>query len=84
MSTNALPGSGNNLVLFPGDPKGLNPSEITIAEMLKEKGYATTIIGKWHLGDQKQWLPRNHGFDSYFGIPYSNDMSEWMVFIITL
>jgi arylsulfatase A len=77
MSTNALPGSGNNLVLFPGDPKGLNPSEITIAEMLKEKGYATTIIGKWHLGDQKQWLPRTQGFDSYFGIPYSNDMSEW-------
>ena len=77
MSTNALPGSGNNLVLFPGDPKGLNPNEITLAEMLKEKGYATTIIGKWHLGDQKQWLPRNQGFDSYFGIPYSNDMSEW-------
>ncbi|MCZ6671749.1 MAG: sulfatase-like hydrolase/transferase, partial [Verrucomicrobia bacterium] len=74
MEHNALPGSGNNLVLFPGDPKGLNPSEITIAEMLKEQGYATAIIGKWHLGDQKQWLPRNHGFDTYFGIPYSNDM----------
>ena len=74
MATNALPGSANNIVLFPGDPKGLNPSEITIADMLKEKGYATTCIGKWHLGDQKPWLPRNHGFDSYFGVPYSNDM----------
>jgi arylsulfatase A-like enzyme len=74
MEHNALPGSGNDLVLFPGDPKGLNPDEITIAEMLKEQGYATTIIGKWHLGDQKQWLPTTHGFDSYFGIPYSNDM----------
>ncbi len=74
MEHNALPGSGNNLVLFPGDPKGLNPSEITIAEILKEAGYATAIVGKWHLGDQKQWLPTHHGFNSYFGIPYSNDM----------
>ena len=74
MEHNALAGSGNNLVLFPGDPKGLNPSEITIAEILKEAGYATAIVGKWHLGDQKQWLPTHHGFNSYFGIPYSNDM----------
>jgi arylsulfatase A len=74
MEHNALPGSGNDLVLFPGDPKGLNPSEITIAEILKERGYATTCIGKWHLGDQKQWLPTEQGFDSYFGIPFSNDM----------
>jgi arylsulfatase A len=74
MEHNALPGTGNNLVLFPGDPKGLNPNEITIAEMLKEKGYATACIGKWHLGDQKQWLPTTQGFDTYFGIPFSNDM----------
>ncbi|MBH52744.1 MAG: arylsulfatase [Opitutaceae bacterium] len=74
MSTNALPGTANSLVLFPGDPKGLNPNEITIAKMLKEKGYATACIGKWHLGDQKQWLPTNYGFDSYFGVPYSNNM----------
>lgn len=74
MEHNALPGSGNDLVLFPGDPKGLNPSEITIAELLKGQGYATTCIGKWHLGDQTAWLPTEHGFDSYFGIPYSNDM----------
>ena len=74
MEHNALPGSGNDLVLFPGDPKGLNPEEITMAELLKDEGYATAIIGKWHLGDQKQWLPRHYGFDTYFGIPYSNDM----------
>lgn len=74
MEHNALPGSGNNLVLFPGDPKGLNPSEITIAELLKGQGYATACIGKWHLGDQIAWLPTEHGFDSYFGVPYSNDM----------
>ncbi len=77
MSTNARPGTANNIVFFPGEPKGLNPTEITIAEMLKEKGYATACIGKWHLGDQKAWLPRTYGFDQYFGIPYSNDMGVW-------
>lgn len=77
MATNARPGTANNIVLFPGDPKGLNPTEITIAKMLKEKGYATACIGKWHLGDQKAWLPRTYGFDQYFGIPYSNDMGVW-------
>ncbi|OUW17952.1 MAG: hypothetical protein CBD18_03555 [Opitutales bacterium TMED158] len=74
MGNNALPETGNDLVLFPGEPKGLNPSEITIADLLKDAGYATACIGKWHLGDQPQWLPREHGFDTYFGIPYSNDM----------
>ena len=77
MSTNERPGTANNIVFFPGEPKGLNPTEITIAEMLKEKGYATACIGKWHLGDQKAWLPRTYGFDQYFGIPYSNDMGVW-------
>jgi len=61
-------------VLFPRGSKGLNPKEITIAEVLKKQGYATGIVGKWHLGDQKRFLPTRQGFDSYFGIPYSNDM----------
>jgi arylsulfatase A len=66
-------GSGHK-VLFPGDPHGLNPNEITIAEILKSQGYATGCFGKWHLGDAKEFLPTNHGFDEYYGIPYSNDM----------
>ncbi|MDF1739587.1 MAG: sulfatase [Verrucomicrobiales bacterium] len=53
---------------------GLNPNEHTIADYLKELGYATACVGKWHLGDQKEFLPTRHGFESYFGIPYSNDM----------
>jgi arylsulfatase A-like enzyme len=53
---------------------GLNPDEITIAEVLKDAGYTTACIGKWHLGDQKPFLPTSQGFDSYYGIPYSNDM----------
>ncbi len=59
---------------FPGAGVGLNPDETTIAELLKEKGYATGIFGKWHLGDDKKFLPLQHGFDEYVGIPYSNDM----------
>lgn len=66
----------NKWVLFPGARKGLNPKETTIAEMLKARGYATTCIGKWHLGDHPDFLPTKHGFDSYFGIPYSNDMGR--------
>lgn len=58
----------------PSSPTGLNPDEITIAELLKEKGYATMCIGKWHLGDAPEFLPTSQGFDSYFGIPFSNDM----------
>ncbi len=61
-------------VLFPGGAVGLNPSERTVAELLKELGYATACIGKWHLGDQPEFLPTNQGFDYYLGIPYSNDM----------
>ena len=61
-------------VLFPHSKKGLNPNEITLAEILKGRGYATMCIGKWHLGHQKQWLPTRQGFDAYYGIPFSNDM----------
>lgn len=64
----------NQCVLFPKARKGLNPSEITIAEILKERGYSTMCIGKWHLGDHPSFLPTRQGFDHYFGIPYSNDM----------
>jgi arylsulfatase A-like enzyme len=53
---------------------GINASETTIAEALKQRGYATAIFGKWHLGHQKPFLPSQHGFDEYFGLPYSNDM----------
>lgn len=63
-------------VLFPGNKKGLNSDEITIAELLKDQGYATGIVGKWHLGDQPPFLPTRHGFDYYFGVPFSNDMGE--------
>ncbi len=61
-------------VLFPRDSIGLNPDELTIADILKAQGYATACVGKWHLGHLPQFLPTSNGFDSYFGIPYSNDM----------
>jgi arylsulfatase A-like enzyme len=64
-------------VNFPGEPRGLNPKEITIADILKGQGYATGCFGKWHLGDQPEFMPDKHGFDYYFGIPYSNDMWEF-------
>jgi arylsulfatase A-like enzyme len=63
-------------VLFPGQPVGLNPGEVTIATILRARGYATQIIGKWHCGDQKEFLPTRHGFDHYYGLPYSNDMGR--------
>ena len=53
---------------------GIHPNEMTIAEILKSCGYATAIVGKWHLGDAPEFLPTRHGFDSWFGLPYSNDM----------
>ena len=61
-------------VLFPAASVGLNPAEHTVAELLKKRGYATACIGKWHLGDQPEFLPPRRGFDYYFGLPYSNDM----------
>ena len=74
-----LTGSYSNRIgisgaLMPYSTTGLNENEITIAELLKEKGYATSIFGKWHLGFQEKFLPLNHGFDTYLGLPYSNDM----------
>lgn len=61
-------------VLFPRDNVGLNPSEETLAEIVKQKNYATCAIGKWHLGHHPEFLPLRQGFDRYFGLPYSNDM----------
>ena len=63
-------------VLFPGQAQGLNPKEMTLGALLKQVGYNTKIVGKWHCGDQPEFLPSNYGFDEYFGIPYSNDMGR--------
>lgn len=60
--------------IFPGAKIGISDKEETIASMLKKQGYATGMVGKWHLGDAKKFLPLQHGFDEYFGLPYSNDM----------
>ncbi len=68
--------SDRRRVLFPNSGGGIPAEEITLAEALKTKGYATTCIGKWHLGHLPQFLPTSNGFDSYFGIPYSNDMDR--------
>ena len=66
----------NGAVLQPVAAKGLNPDEVTIAEVLKSAGYATACFGKWHLGDQPVFLPTRQGFDEFFGIPYSDDMTK--------
>ena len=63
-------------VLFPYSEHGINANEELLPELLKEKGYATAIFGKWHLGHQEAFLPLQHGFDKYLGIPFSNDMSR--------
>lgn len=68
--------SDKRRVLFPDSNGGLPQSEITIARVLKDNGYATAAIGKWHLGHESPHLPTDHGFDSYYGIPYSNDMDK--------
>lgn len=65
---------GINAVFFPRSFTGMPVDEITIAELLKDRGYATGIVGKWHLGHRHEFLPLQRGFDEYFGIPYSNDM----------
>jgi arylsulfatase A len=66
--------SESRTVLFPDSVGGLPQSEVTIPELLKTRGYATAMMGKWHLGHRPEHLPEKHGFDLYFGIPYSNDM----------
>ncbi len=66
--------SAPQAVLFPNSTGGLPAAEITIAEMLKQRDYATGCFGKWHLGHRPEFLPTTQGFDTYFGIPYSNDM----------
>ena len=71
---------GNRSVLFPDNAEGLDPSNKTIASALKDYNYKTACIGKWHLGHLKKFMPLNHGFDVFYGIPYSNDMrpeSKW-------
>ncbi len=65
---------GINGALGPGSRTGINSDETLLPEVFKSKGYATGMFGKWHLGDHEKFLPTNHGFDEYFGIPYSNDM----------
>jgi arylsulfatase A len=62
-------------VLFPQDQGGLNLDEVTLANILKDRGYKTACVGKWHLGRPKEYMPTSRGFDEYFGIPYSNDMT---------
>lgn len=58
----------------PGSDYGVHPDEMTMGELMKQKGYATAIYGKWHLGDAPEFLPLQNGFDEYYGLPYSNDM----------
>lgn len=68
--------SNKTRVLFPNSKNGLPAYELTLAEQLKKVGYTTAAIGKWHLGHKEQFLPTKNGFDTYFGIPYSNDMDR--------
>ncbi len=63
-------------VLFPGQGLGLSRGEVTMASLLRDAGYRTGMVGKWHCGDQPEFLPTRHGFDSWFGLPYSNDMGR--------
>lgn len=67
-------GENGSAVLQPINHLGINPDEFTLAEMLRSQGYATMVIGKWHLGDQTPFLPTRNGFDDYLGVPYSEDM----------
>jgi arylsulfatase A-like enzyme len=78
--TGRLPArAGLPYVLFPAEHHGLPTAEITLAELLRENGYATACIGKWHLGWDAPFRPRKQGFDVFFGTPYSNDSNEWPV-----
>src|SRR5690554_2606417 len=64
------------IVLKPGQAVGLNTEEFTMPKMFKEAGYTSMIVGKWHCGDQNEFLPLSHGFDYFYGLPYSNDMGR--------
>lgn len=66
---------GITAVLHPTSVVGLNPNEVTLADLLKRKSYATACVGKWHLGHHAKFLPTRQGFDRFFGLPYSNDMA---------
>lgn len=73
--TGRLPArSGFRWVLGPDSERGLHPDERTLPEVLRERGYATACFGKWHLGQRPPWMPLQHGFDRFYGLPYSNDM----------
>lgn len=65
-------------VIYPYSKHGLAPEEITMGEMLKEQGYYTSCIGKWHLGHLPEFMPNNQGFDYFYGVPYSNDMNNYL------
>ncbi|MDP6058247.1 MAG: sulfatase [Pirellulaceae bacterium] len=67
-------GGHGSCVLMPVDPKGIHPDELTLADLLRNQGYVTACVGKWHLGDQPEFLPTRHGFDEFFGCSYSEDM----------
>src|SRR5216684_4043511 len=69
-----VPGATAPKVLRDNAAQGLPPNEITVAEMLKPRGYATAIVGKWHLGHLPQFQPMRHGFDEWYGLPFSHDM----------
>ena len=60
--------------------QGMNPDEVTMAEILKLKGYVTACIGKWHLGNKTPFMPRNQGFDYFYGLPYSNNMNPKVLY----
>jgi len=78
--TGRLPArAGLPYVLFPTEHHGLPEGEVTLATLLKARGYATACIGKWHLGWDEPFRPRRHGFDEYFGLPHSNDSNQWPV-----
>jgi arylsulfatase A-like enzyme len=74
------PRSGVNAVLFHDTPEGLPQSELTIAELLRDAGYRTAMIGKWHLGNTPEFMPLNHGFSEFFGVAHSNDEANFFVY----
>src|SRR3954462_11494573 len=78
--TGRLPArAGLPYVMFPAEHHGLPVAEITLAELLKGRGYATACIGKWHLGWDRPFRPQQQGFDMFYGVPYSNDSNEWPI-----